>query len=147
MALMRLDPLREMEELSNKLNQWFRPMLSRPFDDGTTFGDWMPAMDVEETDKEYVVKVDLPDMKKEDLKIGIVDGVLSLEGERKQEREEKGRKFHRLERSYGKFLRRLELPTDVEEQKVKADFRDGVVSVHLPKSPTAKPQSFNVQIS
>jgi len=147
MALMRLDPLREMEELSNKLNQWFRPTLGKPFDDGTTFGDWMPAMDVEETDKEYLVKVDLPDMKKEDLKIGIVDGVLSLEGERKQEKEEKGRTFHRIERSYGKFLRRLELPTDVEEQKVKAEFKDGVVSVHLPKSPTARPKSFNVQIT
>ena len=148
MALMRFDPLREMEDLSTKLNQWFGPMARRPAgENGMSFADWTPAMDVEETDKEYLLKADLPEMKKEDLKIGIEDDVLTLQGERKHEEEEKGKKFHRIERSYGKFMRQLELPSDVDQRKVKADVKDGVVLVHLPKSATAKPKSFTVQIT
>jgi HSP20 family protein len=72
---------------------------------------------------------------------------LSVEGERNQEKEEKGKKFHRIERSYGKFVRRLALPTDVDEQKIVAEFKDGVLNVHLPKTPTAKPRMIDIKVA
>ncbi|HSF99697.1 MAG TPA: Hsp20/alpha crystallin family protein [Vicinamibacterales bacterium] len=148
MNLTRWDPFRELESLSKGLNQWFgQPVMRRLADeDGVAFADWAPALDVEETDKEYLIKADLPEIKKDDLKIGIDHGMLTLEGERKHEKEEKGKKFHRVERSYGKFMRRLELPVDVDETKVNADFKDGVLNVHLPKSANAKPRTIDVKV-
>ena len=147
MNLARIDPFRELETLTNRLNRMISMPLSRMGDDAPAFGDWAPAMDVEETDGEYVVKADLPAIRKEDIKIGISDGVLTVEGERKQEKEEKGRKFHRVERSYGKFIRRLAVPTDVDPQKVSAKFSDGELQVHLPKSASATPRAIDVKVS
>jgi len=148
MNLTRWDPFRELESLSKGLNQWFgQPLMRRLTDeDGVAFADWAPALDVEETDKEYLIKADLPEIKKEDLKIGIDHGMLTLEGERKHEKEEKGKKFHRVERSYGKFMRRLELPVDVDETTVNADFKDGVLNVDRPKSATARPRTIDVKV-
>jgi len=148
MNLTRWDPFRELEDLSKGLNQWFgQPLMRRLTENnGEPFADWAPALDVEETDKEYLIKADLPAIKKDDLKIGIDHGMLTLEGERRQEKEEKGKKFHRVERAYGKFMRRLELPVDVDETKVAADFKDGVLNVHLPKSATAKPRAIDVKV-
>ena len=103
-------------------------------------------MDIEENDKEYVIKADLPSIKREEVKVGIVDGVLTVEGERKQEKEEKGKKFHRVERSFGRFVRRIAVPPDVNEQKVTAVFTDGVLNVHLPKSEAAKPKSIDIKV-
>ena len=107
----------------------------------------MPAVGVQEADKHYVVKADLPAVKKEEVKVSVENGVLAIEGERKEEKEEKGRKFHRLERSYGRFVRRISVPTDVDQQHVAADFKDGVLSVHLPKSATAAPRTIDVKVS
>lgn len=148
MNLMRVDPLREMENLSARLNRVFANPL--PVDlpqDGSVFGDWMPAMDIEENDKEYLIKADLPAIKKEEVKVGIADGVLTVEGERKQEKEEKGKKFHRVERSFGRFVRRIAVPTDVDESKVTAVFTDGVLNLHLPKSPAAKPKTVDIKVA
>ena len=111
------------------------------------FANWAPAVDVSETDGEYLIKADLPDVRKEDVKIGIEDGVLSVEGERKQEKEENGKRFHRVERSYGKFVRRLALPSDVDSAKIAAEFKDGVLNVHMPKSEAAKPRAIDVKIT
>jgi HSP20 family protein len=148
MNLTRWDPFRELEDLSKGLNQWFgQPLMRRLEGDGATFADWAPALDVEENDKEYVIKADLPAIKKDDLKISIDHGMLSIEGERKQEKEEKGRKFHRVERSYGRFLRRVDLPQDVDDTKVAADFKDGVLTVRLPKSAAAKPRAVDVKVA
>lgn len=146
MRLTRWDPVRDLESLSNRLNQVFGQSLVRP-DEAPVFADWTPSMDVEETDTEYLVKADLPDLKKEDVKVAIEDGVLSLEGERKQEKEEKTKKYHRVERSYGTFVRRLSVPGDVDQQKVQAEFKDGVLTVHMPKSVSAKPRSIDVTVS
>lgn len=148
MRLTRWDPFRELEEMSSRLNRLFgQPLSTRPGTDGESIADWAPAIDVQETDAEYLVKADLPEVKKEDVKISVQDGVLAVEGERKQEREEKGKTFHRIERSYGKFVRRLTVPTDVDQGKVAAEFKDGVLNVHLPKSPSAKPRAIDVKIA
>ena len=147
MTMTRWDPFRELEEVSSRLNRLFS-QTSRPANDdrGDMLADWAPAIDVQETDVEYVIKADLPAVKKEDVKVSVQDGILAVEGERQQEKEEKGKKFHRIERSYGRFVRRLALPTDVDEQKVTADFKDGVLNVHLPKSAAVKPRSIDVSV-
>jgi HSP20 family protein len=149
MNMVRWDPFRELEEMSTRLNRFFGQPVARRAgeEDGAFFADWAPAIDVEETDKEYLIKADLPEVKKEEIKVGLKEGVLTVEGERKQEKEEKGKKFHRIERSYGKFVRRLAVPADVDEQKIGAEFKDGVLNVHLPKSATAKPLAIDVKVA
>ena len=145
MNLIRFDPFRELEDMSSRLSRWFGRPMTEP---GATenFGLWSPAVDVQETEKEYLIKADLPDVNKADVKVGIEDGILTVEGERKQEKEEKGKKFHRVERTYGRFVRRLSVPSDVDEPKVAAEFKDGVLSVHLPKSPAAKQRTVEVKV-
>jgi HSP20 family protein len=145
MDIVRWDPFRELGDISTRLNALFGQPLGRRLE-GDGFADWMPAMDVQETDKEYLIKADLPDVKRDDVKVGVEDGVLTLEGERRQEQEEKGKKFHRIERAYGKFVRRLTLPTDVDAQKIAADFTEGVLNVHLPKSANARPRTIDVKV-
>jgi len=86
------------------------------------FADWSPALDVEETDQEYVLKTDLPEVKKENVKIGIESNVLTIEGERKYEKDETTKRLHRMERNYGKFVRRLTVPTEVDQQKIESWF-------------------------
>ncbi|HYN06087.1 MAG TPA: Hsp20/alpha crystallin family protein [Vicinamibacterales bacterium] len=149
MNIVRWDPFRELEDVSTRLGRFFnQPQLRRPVDDdGVFFADWAPAVDVQETDKEYIVKADLPEVRKEDVKVAIEDGVLTLEGERKQEKEEKGKKFHRVERVYGKFVRRLALPMEVDAQKVAAEFKDGVLNVRMPKAENAKPRAIDVKVA
>jgi HSP20 family protein len=137
MALARFDPFRELEEMSTRLGT----MMGRRRNtqgDVDSFGDWVPPMDVQETDTEYLVKMDLPEVRREDVKVGIESGVLSIEGERQQEKKEETRHFHRLERAYGKFVRRLTVPMDVDDTTVKA--------VHLPKSRSARPRTVDVKI-
>jgi HSP20 family protein len=111
-----------------------------------SFGDWAPAMDVQETDTDYLVKTDLPEVPKDQIKINIEDGVLTIEGERKQEKDEKTKHYHRMEREYGKFVRRLTIPSEVDVPKVVADFKDGVLSVRLPKSAAVRPKNVSVKV-
>jgi HSP20 family protein len=148
MNLVRWDPFRQLDDLSNQLGRFLGARTDMPAGPiADAFAAWAPAIDVQETDNEYLVKAELPEVKREDVKVSVEDGVLALEGERRQEKEEKGKKFHRIERNYGKFVRRMAVPTDVDEQKVAAEFRDGVLNVHLPKAPAAKPRSVTVKIN
>ena len=148
MNLVRWDPFRELEEVSTRLNRLFTHAPRRRLieDEGTLLAEWAPAVDIQETDGEFLIKADLPEVKKEDVRVELQDGMLCLQGERRQEQEEKGKKFHRIERAYGRFERRLALPNDVDPQKVEAEFKDGVLQVHLPKSPSAKPKGVEVKI-
>lgn len=145
----RWDPFRELEDMSTRLNRLFTHPGARPIGNGgdMALAGWTPAIDVQETDAEYLVKADLPEVKKEDVRVQIADGVLSVSGERQQEKEEKGKRFHRVERAYGRFERMVSLPAEVDPKKVAAEFKDGVLRVHLPKSPTARPQSIDVKVS
>lgn len=144
MALVRFDPFRELEEMSNRLGAIMGRRGSK--DEPEIFGDWSPAMDVEENEGEYLVKADLPEVPKEQIKVGIENGLLTIEGERKQEKDEKTKHYHRLEREYGKFVRRLTVPSEVDEGKVSAEFKDGVLKVHLPKSPAARPKNVSIKV-
>ena len=148
MELARWNPFRELEDMQGRLNRLFgEPSFARTGENGMSFSGWSPAVDVQETDKEYLIKADLPDVKKEDVKVELLDGTLTIEGERQQEKEEKGKKFHKIEREYGKFLRRFAMPSEVDASKVQADFKNGVLNVHLPKSATAKPKAIDVKVS
>lgn len=155
MNLIRYEPtalnfplFREMEEMSDRLNRlfgtWTRPLGAK--EESLTVTDWTPSVDIQETENEYLVKAELPEVKKEDVKVTVENGVLMLQGERKQEKEEKGKKFHRVERSYGTFLRTFTVPSDADEAKVAADFKDGILRVHLPKTEKPRPKAIEVKV-
>ena len=107
---------------------------------------WSPAVDIIEDEKEFVVKAELPDVKKEDVRVTVENGALNISGERKLEKEEKNKRYHRLERSYGAFTRSFSLPEGADPSKVHAEFRDGVLQVHLKKSESAKPKQIEVKV-
>ena len=111
-----------------------------------TVSEWAPLVDLVEDDKEYLIKAELPEVKKEDVKVTVENGVLSIGGERKFEKEEENKKYHRIERAYGSFMRSFALPQDAAGDKINAEFKDGVLKVHLPKSAEAKPKSIDVKI-
>jgi len=109
--------------------------------------EWSPLVDISEDDKEYRIKVELPEIKKEDVKLTAEEATLTITGERKFEAEQKGRKYHRVERAYGSFGRSFSLPDDANPAKVSAEFKDGVLTVHLVKDEKAKPQHVEVKVS
>lgn len=149
MNLVKWDPFRELEDVSNRLNRIFGQSLVRS-ESGQNMlavADWAPSVDISETDSAYLIKGEIPGVKKEDVKVTIQDGMLTIQGERKQEKEEKGKKFHRIERSYGSFARSFRVPSDADENSVKAEFKDGMLNVTLAKSEKAKPKSINVSVS
>lgn len=153
MQLTRWDPFREMDDFTDRLSRALGGRLLRPLEpkglmeEGLVNVDWAPLVDVEETDKEYLIKAELPEVRKEDVKVTIEDGVLSIEGERRQEKEEKTRKIHRIERSFGKFIRRFTVPSEAENAKVAAEFKDGLLYVHVPKSPVVKPKAIEIKVA
>ncbi|MGE0468531.1 MAG: Heat shock protein, Hsp20 family [Candidatus Nitrospira kreftii] len=149
MALVRWDPFRELEEVSDRLNRMFARPATRSSNGKETMivADWTPSVDISETEGEYQIKAEIPDVKKEDVKVTLEDGVLTIQGERKHEKEEKGKKYHRIERSYGSFVRTFSLPDVIDDDKVKAEFKDGVLNLHLPKSEKAKPKAIEVKVA
>ena len=104
-------------------------------------------MDIVEEAKEYLIKVELPEVQKDDVKVTVESGTLTISGERKAEKEEKGRRFHRVERYYGQFERSFTIPDDAEANDVRAEFKDGVLRVHLAKSEKARPKQIEVKVS
>jgi HSP20 family protein len=149
MNLIKWNPFNELEDISNRLNQIFgRPAVSAAADQQMLkVADWTPSVDISETDQAYLIKAEIPEVKKEDVKVTIDDGMITIQGERKMEKEEKGKKFHRIERSYGSFVRSFRLPDGVDESKVKAEFKDGMINVTLPKSEKAKKKAVEVAVS
>jgi HSP20 family protein len=103
--------------------------------------------DITEDDKEYLIKAELPEMRKEDVKVTAENGVLTISGERKFEKEEKKKKYHRVERGFGTFMRSFALPDDADFSKVNAEFKNGVLRVHVPKSEHAKPKQIEVKVA
>jgi HSP20 family protein len=152
MALMRRqdvwDPIRELEEIGNRFSRLFG--MARPGGDvereGGAMTAWTPAVDIVETDKEYRLRLELPDVNKEDVHITLENGVLTVQGERKEEREEGQGRFHRRELKYGMFLRRFTLPEDVDPERVDASFKVGILTIAIPKSEEkqAKPKEIAV---
>ena len=148
-TLTRWEPFREMEDLQNRLSTLFgrTPMRRGNGKENITLPEWTPLADITEDDREYVVKAELPELKKEDVKVTVENGVLTISGERKFEKEEKKKKYHRVERGYGSFVRTFALPEDADANKVKAQFKQGILEVHLPKNEKAKPKQIEVNVA
>jgi len=149
-ALIRWDPFKEMEDLQSRFTKLFGLTPARTEIGGKelmTITEWSPSVDIIEDEGEWLVKADLPEVKKEDVKVTVENGVLTITGERKFEKEEKDKKYHRIERSYGNFLRSFTLPDGADGSKVNAEFKDGVLKVHLPKGEKAKPKAVEVKVS
>lgn len=149
MNLVKWDPFRELEEVSSRLNRLFgRSTLPAESDrEMLSVADWMPSVDISETDNAYLVKAEIPGVNKDDVKVTIEDGMLTIQGERKQEQEEKGKKYHRVERSYGCFMRSFRVPDDADDSAAKAEFKDGMLNITLNKSKKIRSNAVNVSIS
>lgn len=148
-TLITWNQLREMDEAHNRLTHFLGGFPNRTNTGEThslAVADWSPEVDISQDEHEYLLKADLPEMKKDDVRITVEDGVLSVFGERKSEKEDQKRKFHRLERSYGSFRRSFTLPEDTDSKKVTAEFRDGVLKVHLPTTTIAKTKALQVKV-
>jgi HSP20 family protein len=149
-AMTRWNPFKELEETQNRLARAFGLPSARTENGGKeamTVTEWAPSVDIIEDDKEWLVKADLPEVNKDDVKVTVENGVLTITGERKFEKEEKNKKYHRVEREYGTFLRSFALPDAADGDKVAAEFKNGVLQVHLPKNEKAKPKAIDVKVS
>jgi len=149
-AITRWDPFKELDDLQSRLSTLFGRAPVRKDggkDEAMTVAEWTPLVDIVEDDHEYLIKAEVPEVKKEDVKVTVQNGVLSLVGNRRFVKEENDKKYHRVERAYGSFVRSFSLPEDADENKVSADFKDGVLQVHLPKSEKARPKNIEVKIA
>lgn len=147
MNLVKWNPWREMPALHNRMNRLFDdPFFSigRLAEDDS-LGMWNPAVDLYEKDDHFVIKAELPGVDRQDIRIDLKDRVLTLSGERTQEQEVKEENYYRKERSYGKFQRAFRLPADVDSDKIKAEFKDGVLQVEVPKPNEIKAKTVTIQ--
>lgn len=144
----RWNPYKDRDEFENRLATMLdaREATGNGGKEALTVAQWSPLVDITEEEKEYLIRAELPDMKKEDVRLTVENGVLTISGERKFEKEEKGRKYHRIERAYGSFVRSFSLPEDADGSKVAADFKDGLLQVHLPKSVKATPKAIEITV-
>ena len=147
-TLTRWDPFKEMDDLQHRLGSILGLSPQRPNGkEDITVAQWLPLVDITEDDKEYVIKAELPEVKREEVKVLVESGVLSISGERKFEKEENNKRYHRVERAYGSFTRSFTVPDDADDSKVSAEFKDGVLTVRLAKSEKARPKSIDVKVS
>jgi HSP20 family protein len=137
--MVRWEPVRELDSLQSDMNRLFDRFFGSTSGNGPTQRRWIPAMDIAETDDSVVLRSDLPGVKEDDVQIEVKDGVLTVSGERRDEHEEKGEDFHRVERSFGRFSRSLSLPDGVDPDKVEANFDNGVLEVRIPKPEETQP--------
>ena len=149
-TLITCNQFKEMEEArQNRLNRFLAGCPNRIGSGeihSLAVADWSPEVDISEDDHGYVLKADLPEMKKDDVRVTVEDGILSVSGERKIEKEDQKKKFHRIERCFGTFRRSFTLPEDADSTKVTAEFRDGVLKVHLPTTPIARSKAIEVKV-
>jgi len=150
--VIRWNPFREMEDIQRRMSSLFEGNLLRRSnltngEESITVPEWAPVVDIIEDESEYLIKVELPEVQKDDVKVTVENGTLTISGERKAEKEQKGRKFHRVERNYGRFERSFTIPDDSQPDNAKAEFKDGVLRVRLAKSEKARPKQIDVEVS
>ena len=145
----RWNPVSEFDDLMNRYNRLFglsRGSEEREGKDLFSRSDWAPAVDIKETDQAFTVEAELPGMSKDDVKVTVHDGVLTIKGERRQEEETEDKKMHRIERFYGSFMRRFTLPENVDENSVKANFKDGLLTLTINKAEPKEPKAIEVNV-
>ncbi len=154
MTLVKFNPVRDLIDVEREFNRMFNTLGSRfgiahkkVIDEEYDNAVWMPLTDISEDKDKFYLKADLPGIKKEDVKISYADGTISISGERSQEKETKDKKFHRIERSYGKYYRSFNIPTEIKDDKIKAEFKDGQLTITIPKADEVKPKEIDIKVS
>ena len=142
MSLSHFDPLANFPATFRSFEDAITRLLSEP----RGARPWSPSVDIYETENELVLKADLPDVKLEDIEVRVENETLTLKGERKFEKDDSVRGYHRIERSYGSFTRSFTVPATVDAEKVKAEFKNGVLTVTLPKKEAAKPRQVKIEV-
>ncbi len=154
MTLVKCNPVKDLLDVEREFNRIFNSMGNRlevtrkkDFDEEYDNAVWMPLTDISEDNDNFYLKADLPGIKKEDVKLSYIDGTISISGERSQEKETKDKKIHRIERSYGKYFRSFNIPTEIKEDKIKAEFKDGQLTITIPKADEVKPKEIDIKVS
>lgn len=147
MPVVRWRPLDDFQNLrkdmDRRLNRFYRSMA----EDSEGVCECYPMVDIEETNDEFIIYAELPGVSKDDVKINLADDTLTLSGEIKEPENRENRKFHRVERSYGKFQRSFYVPVQIQGDKVKASFKDGILMVNMPKKEEVKPKEISISVS
>jgi HSP20 family protein len=153
MYVMRMTPIetfRELENVSERLSRLLAASRAGAGDgqkESMALADWAPAVDVLETDTEFQIQAELPGLEKEQVSLSVEEGVLTISGRREQEKEGNGKRYHKIERAYGGFARSFTVPDLVDQHKVSAEFKNGVLTVRLPKSEKARPKAIEVKVT
>lgn len=143
--LTKWNPLSELSDVQSRLSSLFgRLNMNGNGDYG--FTDWSPLIDVSENEKEFVIRAEITDVKKEDVKVSVENGMLRITGERHLEKEKKGQKYHRIERAYGSFERSMSLPDNCKPDNMTAEYKDGMLTLRIPKTAEVSPKAIEVQI-
>jgi HSP20 family protein len=146
MKILRWDPFGDVDTLFNRLiGSAAMPRVKLEGNGGRQL-EWAPSADISETDKEYVIRAELPAVKKEDVQVTLEEGTITIKGERKQQKEDKDEKFHRVESFYGSFERSFSLPENVNTDAVRCESKDGILSVHIPKTAAQKPKPRQITV-
>ena len=147
-TLAKWDPFKQLDEFSNRLSSFFNVQRSGIGDEAwpSSLTGWEPVVDISEDASEYLIEAELPNIRREDVKVNVENGVLTLSGERKLEKEESDRKYHRVERAYGAYTRSFTLPDGVMADRIHAEFKDGILRVHVPKDEKAKPKAIDIRV-
>ena len=148
-VMMNQDAFRELENMSDRLNRLITGgrTSGRGQDESMAVADWTPAVDVMETDEDFQIRAELPGVEKRDVKLSVEDGVLMISGYRQEEEKNKGARYHRTELPYGRFQRGFTMPDAVDEKKVEAELKNGILTIRLPKSEKARPKSIEVSVT
>lgn len=147
MTLVKWTPRRALINWHNDIDHWFDGLWGSDFRLNDGISMIRPVVDVEETDHAYVITAELPGMEKKDINISVEDGTLLISGEKNSEKETKDKNYHRIERSYGKFHRSFQLPDGIDRDKIEASYKNGVLTLSLPKSEAAKPKQIEVKVN
>ena len=149
MTLIRWTPFRELDDIFARYSPFFghRPVSAAGATDESSDAAWTPVANISETDAEYLIKAELPEVAREDVKVTVNDGVITIRGERRKEAEHKDEKFHRIESFYGSFARSFRLPEDADVAAIQAESRNGVLKVRVPKQPAARARTVEVQVN
>ena len=146
MAITRWDPFRDLSLLQERMNRVFEDAAVRGWknDEPSATTSWSPAVDIYETDNEIMVQAELPGVDRKDIALQLENNVLTLKGDRRFEKETNQDNYHRIERSYGGFSRAFTIPTIVDEDKIRADYRDGILKIALPKKEQVKAKQIKI---
>jgi len=148
MAIVRWEPFRDLMTTQREFDRLFKEAFTPFFGEGElSTRTWAPPVDIYETDSDIVLKAELPGVDPKDVEVKVEDNTLYLKGERKFEKEVKNENYHRVERSYGSFARSFSLPNSINAEKVKAEYKDGLLTLTLPKREEAKPRTIKIDVS